>query len=89
MTNWKTLESFETELLEDSAFRKAHEEREADYRIAREILEARLAIGLSQKALAPRRSARLKDAFRNGKARKRSHASAPFAELPTRQVESW
>ena len=52
MTNWKTLESFEAELVEDSAFRKAHKEQEADYRIAREILEARLAIGLSQKALA-------------------------------------
>lgn len=54
MTNWKTLDDFEAELLKDDAFQKAHEENEAGYIVAREILQARLELGLSQTALAER-----------------------------------
>ena len=52
MSNWKTLESFEAELMQDAGFREVHEEQLPDYTVAREILAARLAMGLSQQALA-------------------------------------
>lgn len=52
MSKWKTVENFESELLRDRAFRRDFEELEPEYRIAREILAARQAIGMSQQALA-------------------------------------
>jgi transcriptional regulator with XRE-family HTH domain len=52
MSKWKTVEDFERELLRDRAFRRDFEELEPEYRIAREILAARQAIGMSQQALA-------------------------------------
>lgn len=52
MSNWKTLEAFEAELMRDPGFRDSHEGQQSEYAVAREILQARLASGLSQKALA-------------------------------------
>jgi transcriptional regulator with XRE-family HTH domain len=52
MKNWKTLEAFERELLEDDEFREEFEKREPEYRIAREILATRRSVGISQQALA-------------------------------------
>src|ERR671919_53021 len=52
MKKWKTLDKFESELLEDDEFRQDYEKREPEYRIAREILATRRSIGISQQALA-------------------------------------
>jgi transcriptional regulator with XRE-family HTH domain len=52
MRNWKTLDAFERELLEDDEFREEYEKREPEYRIAREILATRRSIGMSQQVLA-------------------------------------
>lgn len=52
MSNWKTLETFEAALMRDPDFRESHEGQQSEYAVAREILQARLATGLSQKALA-------------------------------------
>ena len=52
MSNWKTLDQFETQLRGDRAFRAKLDEAEPDYLLAREILAARLAARMSQAALA-------------------------------------
>ena len=52
MSNWKTLDQFESQLREDPAFRAKLDAVEPDYLLAREILAARLAAKMSQAALA-------------------------------------
>ena len=52
MASWKTLEDFEKDLLKDGRFRREFESLEPEYQIARTILSARQAIGMSQQALA-------------------------------------
>lgn len=52
MSNWKTLDQFKRELLKDDEFRARFEEHEHEFVVAREILAARRAAGMSQEALA-------------------------------------
>lgn len=52
MARWKTLGELEKELLKDKDFRKEFASLEPEYQIARTILSARQAIGMSQQSLA-------------------------------------
>lgn len=52
MSKWKTLEEFKKELLRDDQFRARFEDHEHEFVVAREILAARRAAGMSQQVLA-------------------------------------
>lgn len=52
MSDWKTLEQFETELRRDPAPRAKLAASEPDYELAREVLAARMAAKMSQAELA-------------------------------------
>lgn len=52
MNKWKTLDEFKDELFKDANFRARFEESDHEFVIAREILAARRAAGMSQESLA-------------------------------------
>lgn len=52
MTEWKTLDEFKDELFKDANFRARFQESDHEFTIAREILAARRAAGMSQESLA-------------------------------------
>lgn len=52
MSNWTTFEQFEAEVGRDPQLRAKLDESEPDYRLAREVLAARLAARMSQAELA-------------------------------------
>jgi transcriptional regulator with XRE-family HTH domain len=52
MGDWKSLDAFKAELLKDDEFRARFMAGEPDYLVAREIIAARKAAGMSQEALA-------------------------------------
>ncbi len=52
MAKWKTLDEFKDELFKDADFRARFEESDHEFTIAREILAARRAAGMSQESLA-------------------------------------
>jgi len=52
MAEWKTLEKFRQELLEDPEFKARFETLDHEYVIAREILAARKSAGMTQEDLA-------------------------------------
>ncbi|MCA1841539.1 MAG: helix-turn-helix domain-containing protein [Actinobacteria bacterium] len=52
MRKWKTLDEFKSELLKDEDFRARFEDHVHAFAIAREILAARRAAGMSQEELA-------------------------------------
>ena len=52
LARWKTLDEIKRELLRDPAFRARFEASEPEFLVAREIIAARKASGLSQEELA-------------------------------------